>query len=198
MLGEEQNAMVTLQGMECLKISLQQPGFKVSSVNHMLSEGLEKYGSSGRLAVEFESLVSALMVKWCGYLVSLICSKLDSKSTKTQLFCLQILQSPCTFERILRSKEISHQLATSLTTLCNSQSKEVKGIATELRAAIGSTQKSGAERPHSAKKQPLEGLYSELVRTYDQLENNRKIESAKELRQSVESFLEEGRLWVDP
>lgn len=37
MLGSEQNSVVTLHGIECLKLIIEQPGFKVSNINHFLS-----------------------------------------------------------------------------------------------------------------------------------------------------------------
>ena len=54
------------------------------------------------------------------------------------------------------------------------------------------------DHPHSLKKQSLESLYSELVRTYESLTSDKRIELARELRHSVESLLREGRLLVDP
>jgi hypothetical protein len=123
LLSEEQNVNVSLQGMECLKLVIHHPAFRVSTINHYLSEGFEKYCTPGKLLVEFEGIISGLTVKSCGYVVGLIISKFENKNPKVVQLCLQILQTPGTMERVLRNKEASNQLYTAIQSLCCSQTR---------------------------------------------------------------------------
>lgn len=123
LLGSEQNSFVALQGIECLKVVMQQPSFRMSSINHFLSEGLEKYASAGKLTVEFEAVINGLAQRWCSAVVALVVSKLENKNATVQLFCLQLLSSTAMVERITRSKDGCAQLSSTIARLCASQNR---------------------------------------------------------------------------